>query len=246
MADGLLLTAPRRDRARAAIGAAALHALIGWAFLAGLGATIATEEEERLTVFAVPAEPPPNSAPAPRKASAGPEGEAAPHNLRARPAEIVAPRPEVRIETPPPLLAAPRSSTGPDSRAGAADRAGPGTGAGGAGDGLGSGRAGSGTRGGGGIASRARHLRGRIAEDDLPRTAWARGTRGSVTVRLTVEADGGVSGCSVARSSGDAELDALTCRLIRQRFVYEPARDRAGRAVRDVAGWRQDWWTERG
>ena len=42
---------------------------------------------------------------------------------------------------------------------------------------------------------------------------------------------GASSGCEVVKSSGSAELDGTTCRLIERRFRYRPARDAQGRAI---------------
>ena len=60
-----------------------------------------------------------------------------------------------------------------------------------------------------------------------------------------IGADGRVKQCTVIQSSGHADLDATTCRLIKQRFRYRPARDARGNAVPDVKGWKQTWWLER-
>jgi protein TonB len=60
-------------------------------------------------------------------------------------------------------------------------------------------------------------------------------------VRYVVGTDGRVSGCRVTRSSGHAELDATTCRLIEQRFRYRPARDAAGRPVPETVSRTFDW-----
>jgi TonB family protein len=68
-----------------------------------------------------------------------------------------------------------------------------------------------------------------IRNDDYPRGALRRGSSGEVIVRLTVNAAGRVSECAVAESSGDAELDATTCRLFVMRGRYAPALDAGGR-----------------
>jgi protein TonB len=46
--------------------------------------------------------------------------------------------------------------------------------------------------------------------------------------------NGRVTECRVIRSSGNAELDETTCRLILERFRFAPARDAQGRKVSDV------------
>jgi protein TonB len=238
--------ASHRDRFQSAIGVAIVHALIGYALVTGLGFTRPLALDEPLKLFNIPLVPPPPAAPepAPRIKADRPEGAAAPPNLEARPRPVVAPTPRIRIEVAQQIGAAPVAGTGPDNSAGASTRAGPGTGAGGAGTGTGSGGAGPGT-GSGGIVTPARHVSGQIDDRDYPRTAYRDRSEGVVTARLTVATDGRVSRCVVTRSSGSAELDEATCRLIERRFRYEPARDAAGKAVVSDMGWRQTWWLER-
>lgn len=223
---------------------AALHGLIGYALVTGLGFQIAGAVGEELKVYDVPQEiipPPVEVAPAALR-TPEPEGAASPPNLVSEASPVVAPPPVIRIEPPPPVVAAPLAGVGSDRDAGAADRPGPGTGSGGIGDGSGSGTGGDG--GGGGGVVRAQHKSGRIVDADYPRSAWRGRVGGTVVARFTVEIDGRASGCKVARSSGNPQLDATTCRLIEERFRYRPARDDRGRPVRDVAGWKQDWWLE--
>jgi protein TonB len=67
------------------------------------------------------------------------------------------------------------------------------------------------------------------------------GISGTVGILFRVEANGRVSRCTVTRSSGVAELDALTCRLIQQRFVYRPSTDRYGRPIADTVEGEHEW-----
>jgi protein TonB len=60
-------------------------------------------------------------------------------------------------------------------------------------------------------------------------------------VSFTVGANGRVTRCAVTRSSGVAELDALTCRLIEERFRYRPTTDRFGRPVPDEVEGEHEW-----
>ena len=61
---------------------------------------------------------------------------------------------------------------------------------------------------------------------------------------FTVAPNGRVSRCVVTRSSGVPELDELTCRLIRERFLFRPETDRNGRAIAsEVDG--EHLWTAR-
>ena len=225
-----------RDRFASVVAVAVLHVAVGYALLTGAGVTALAGESERLKVFdvAVPAPPPPQQDEAPE-----PEGEAAPPALEARPSAILAPPPRVQVEQP--VAAAPVAGPGAEATTGAAPVPGPGTGAGGGGAGTGSGGSGSGA-GGGGAASRPRLLSGRIVNADYPRAAYRARAEGTVTVSYWVGVDGRASRCRTVRSSGHAELDAATCRLVVERYRYEPARNAAGEAIPYLTGWQQRWW----
>ena len=60
----------------------------------------------------------------------------------------------------------------------------------------------------------------------------------------TVETDGRATRCQITRSSGSAELDETTCRLIEQRFRFDPSRDRYGRPVRSRIVQDHNWETQ--
>ena len=232
------------DRLKAGAGVALFHALLGYAFITGLGVQVTSGFGADLKIFDVPEEPPP---PVPEAVLAKvrveePEGAASPPSLRARATPVVAPPPKIRLDPPPPVVTAPEPAPagGNDRSTGASAVDGPGTGSGGEGVGTGSGGQGSGTGGGG--AARARRVSGSISgATDYPRAARRAGIEGSVSVRFTVGTDGAVSGCRVVRSSANAELEATTCRLIERRFRYEPARDAQGRPVAEVVSRTFDW-----
>jgi protein TonB len=101
----------------------------------------------------------------------------------------------------------------------------------GSGSGGGAGGQGYGTSGGGGADLEL--ISGDIGPKDYPRRLAKAGIGGTVKMRCTVGPNGRVVRCSVIGSSGVPELDALTPRLIEQRFVYRPATDRYGRPVAD-------------
>jgi protein TonB len=84
-------------------------------------------------------------------------------------------------------------------------------------------------------------IAGEIEPSDYPRSLGNRGIGGRVSVTFTVETSGRVTNCRVTRSSGTAELDALTCRLMEQRFRFRPSTDRYGRPIRDEVDWDHDW-----
>lgn len=239
--------ADRQDRIKSAVGVAAIHALIGYALITGLGFQLPGETRSDLKLFDIPPDPPPPPLAEPdrpkaekRKAKAAkPEGAASPKNLRDTPTPVVAPEPVIKLKVPSPVVVAPIAADGNRASAGAADVPGPGTGSGGLGTGRGSGAAGDGTGGGGGggdggAAIPARRIAGDIYDSDYPESAIDARASGTVYLRFTIAPTGRVSQCSITRSSGNVALDRVTCRLIQQRFRYRPARDEQGRAVADT------------
>jgi protein TonB len=73
----------------------------------------------------------------------------------------------------------------------------------------------------------------RFSDDDYPAAALRGQQQGRVVYRVEIGPDGRVSGCEIRRSSGSAALDAATCRIVRSRARFTPARDSAGRPVAD-------------
>ena len=236
--------ATRADRWRGGGLALAVTAVLGWALIAGLAVRGSALREDALETFSVLPEPPPKPRekpiPPPQRVSR-PEGEAAPQNLRSQPAEIVVPP---LPPMPTPVIAAPIAGPGADASAGAAEVPGPGTGAGGIGNGFGAGGSGDGDGGGWGDETPPERIGGRIRDSDLPDWVVESGTGGRVGVRYIVGINGRVSDCEVTRSSGSGPLDALTCRLITQRFRYRPSRDARGRPVAAAIVENHDWEVE--
>jgi protein TonB len=68
-------------------------------------------------------------------------------------------------------------------------------------------------------------------QDSYPAAARRAEAEGRVSVQVTVGADGRISDCTVTASSGNADLDAATCRLARRNGRFEPARDPQGNPV---------------
>lgn len=237
----------RAERGRAALGAAALTAALGYALVLGLALGSSASREESLTLFEVGPEPPPpprEKLVPHRVASSRREGAASPPNLRSEPTEVVAPVPVVPLPVPPPVVAAPIAGVGSAPTAGNADIVGPGTGSGGEGDGRGSGGAGDGS-GDGGAETPPRWIRGELRDSDYPEGAAEAGVGGTVGVRYLVWTDGRVRECDITRSSGSRELDAATCRLIEARFRFRPSRDARGRAVPAVIVENHSWMIHR-
>lgn len=105
---------------------------------------------------------------------------------------------------------------------------------------MGSG-SGSGDRGEGDGGTDLVQIAGAILPSDYPRDLRERKIGGRVGVLFTVGVNGRVRACSVTRPSGVPELDILTCRLIRERFVYRPSTDRFGHQIADEVEGEHDW-----
>jgi periplasmic protein TonB len=242
----------RNDRVKAAAIAALFEGALAWALIVGLGMhPVAAVTDQLILVGLAPERVPPpekkkvvplrTSDTQKKKAAPKKEGAASPANLHATPTEIVAPPPKP-LPVPPPVAAAPIAGVGAAASAGAANVRGPGTGSGGFGNGTGSGNSGNGGGGGGdGGGGPPRLVKGRIKDKDYPRASAEAGYGGTVWVRFAVETNGRATDCSVTRSSGHADIDETTCRLIEDRFRYRPATDRSGRPVRAWLVERHSW-----
>jgi protein TonB len=240
----MVYTGQLSGRQHAAAGGATLVALlaVGLILLNGLDLQVVRKASETIAAIALPAPPPPQekAKPAPAESDKA-SGKASAANKHARAAPIAAPKPKLSPIKPPPIPAAPTPGIGSDASAGAMPLPGPGSGAGGSGNGTGAGGSGSGTGGG----SKAVWRSGTIRDSDYPKEAVRAKTGGEVEVRFTIQPTGRVTGCRVTRSSGDASLDATTCRLIEDRFRFRPATNNAGDPIASSYGWRQSWWLEK-
>ncbi len=223
-----------RERAIALTAAAVVHGALALALLSGLKVTIGRPAEvaERLIAIVVPLPPEvqlpkvtPNPKPARRTASA-------PKAERAPPGGSPGPEP---AHTPPSI--APLVPVRPSvAISGGGQGSGPALGSG---SGGGTGGNGNGDSDGGGTD--LEQIAGEITSRDVPRHLREAGIGGTVGFLFTVGVNGRVTRCAVTRSSGVPELDALTCRLVQQRFVYRPATDRYGRPISDEVEGEQEW-----
>lgn len=227
-------TADRPDRAKAIAAVIAVHAALAFVILSGLNVRNVSEAVERLKTFNLTQPPPPPPVPPPPKPSphqamkkaAGapaPKAEAAP---------VVAPPPKIAIPSPVPAAKVAGTGSAPSSGAGTS---GSGTGAGGAGNGP----------GGGGYGDYSRFTPARLVSNipnfEYGRLAATGIPSGLVGVRILVNADGSVSDCRIARSSGDASVDALVCQLTTRYVRFSPARDPSGRPVAQDITYFPNW-----
>ena len=226
-----------RERAYALVAVVFVQAAIGFVLLTGLRVdfTRSTEIVQRLVDVTlrkppppvVPVQPPPKPQ---RHQAAAPK--ATPEKLGGSPG----PQPAHAPPSVTPVVAV-KPSVAPS---------GGGTGMGpalGAGAGGGAGGNGYGEDDGG---TDLEQIAGEITSRDYPRDLRDAGIGGRVGVLFKVEPNGRVGSCTVTRSSGVPELDALTCRLIQQRFIYRPSTDRFGRPIEDEVDGEHDWIAPRG
>jgi protein TonB len=73
-----------------------------------------------------------------------------------------------------------------------------------------------------------------VSNDDYPASALRNEEEGTTRFRLTVGTNGRVTDCSVTSSSGSPALDSATCRIMRSRARFTPARDNQGNATTDT------------
>ena len=224
----------RRNRTAGLIAAAAVQALLGWALLFGLPTGGPAAVVRALEAFAVPAPvvpppPPPRVIVHPRVvATAKPHASAAPIVVHPRPAPPALAAPPPLTVLPSPVVAAVADPGAGYAAAGNGSPAGSGGGPGGNGNGSG----GDDGEGDGGVIP-AQQIKGRLTRRDFPSSLFRPGTV-TLSSRFVVGIDGRVESCTITESSGNAELDALVCRLIGERYVYRPARDRNGKPIREI------------
>ena len=225
-----------RDRTATLTAVVLVHVALAFALLNLSGAVRLPDPDELTQLIDVTAEPPPPpiveivpETERPKKR----EGAASAKNIESQATPVVAPKPVIVVPTPQPIVASPTPREGVQATQGASDVVGPGTGAGGSGTGTGSGGAGAGDGGGGsGIATRARLISPSLRTRDYPSGLRDRLRYGAAPfVMFTVLPNGRVSNCRIYQSSGDREIDMMTCALVTARFVYRPAYNQRGQPV---------------
>jgi len=72
-----------------------------------------------------------------------------------------------------------------------------------------------------------------VSDEDYPSNAVRNEEQGTTRFRLAVGPDGRVKECTVTSSSGSSALDATTCKLMKQRARFTPARNNRDEATSD-------------
>jgi protein TonB len=225
------MTRPR-ERFYALAAVVAVQLCLGFALLTGLRVDIRRSSETVLQLIAVTlskppppplVQPPPASKPRPQSAP-----KAAPDKSGGSPG----PQPAHAPPAVAPVVALKPSAAPSGGGSGTGPAIGSGAGGGVGGNGYGTGEGGG---------TDLEQIAGEITPRDYPRNLRERGIGGVVGISFRVEPSGLVSRCTVTQSSGVPELDALTCRLIVQRFRYRPSTDRYGRPIADTVDGEHEW-----
>lgn len=202
-----------RSRVYAIIAVAILHALLAYAFVTGLAYKFVKNVSEDLKTFDVTEEPPPP-----------PDEPPPPETPQVVTPPIVAPPPMIRINTPAPqiqtVINAPPPIITPTAPPAPPTPAPP--------------------RIVQPVRARA-NLTSYFSDDDYPPSALRAEEQGTTGFRLTIGPDGRVSACEVTSSSGSSALDQATCRILRSRARYTPARDQSGNPTSGTDQARVQW-----
>ena len=223
----------REPRARAVAATLLIEAAIILGVIYGLAGPVALLPVRSTSLVSVALDPPPQPKERLKAIGSTENGRAAPPSLKAEAAPVVAPLRTIVPPHAPPAAITPAASLG--VKAGAATKPGAGSGAGGLGTGSGSGTGGNGTGDGNGDGdgggSDSEWIGGKIANKDYPKALREANVSGTTVVEIDVGTEGRATGCRVSRTSGNRELDTLTCRLVMERFRFKSARNAAGQAV---------------
>jgi TonB family protein len=80
-----------------------------------------------------------------------------------------------------------------------------------------------------------------LTAQDYPADAARQEATGTAIARVTVSAQGKVSGCDVTRTSGYESLDIRTCYLLALRARFTPAKDADGAPTQDIISRAIEW-----
>lgn len=203
-----------RGRVWSIVAVAILHGLLAYAFVSGLAYRFVKSVTEDMKTFDVKDEPPPP----PEQPPPPPEQQTSPPPLTAPPMErqilTAAPLAPPPSPIPPPFNPPPAPPAPPAPPP--PPRVIP--------------------------PQRARaNLNSYFSTDDYPAAALRTNDEGSTGFRLTIGPSGRVSDCAITSSSGSAALDQATCRILRSRARYTPARDTSGNPTSGTDSGRVTW-----
>ena len=209
------------ERWRAIAAVAVVHVALGFALLSGLSVHVRQSAQavtQLITVRLLP--PPPIVVVEPKRRAVAQS--AAPVAAHDRPGGSTGPS-TVKAPNPVAAIVPVAPTVSPGGTAGHGTLTGTGSGGGPGGQGTGTGQGEGGTD--------LEQIAGEIKVSDYPRAERRAGIGGRVEFRFTVGVTGRVTDCTITRSSGNAELDATTCRVVMKRFRYRPSTNAAGYSI---------------
>ncbi|WP_336958649.1 energy transducer TonB [Sphingobium aquiterrae] len=195
---------------------ALIHAVLGYAFVTGLGMKYVKKAAEQLNVVDVKEEPPPPDEEPPPPP---PEKQIEPPPVVAPPPIVQTPSPAPPIQTvrtPPPVYVPTPVAAPPPPPPPAAP-----------------------------VISKAAGPRGDasrwFSSDDYPASALRAEAQGTTGMAFDIDAGGRVTNCRVTQSSGNADLDDTACRLMMRRGRFSPALDQGGSPIASTGTRRVTW-----
>jgi len=192
---------------------ALIHAVLGYAFVTGLGMKYVKKAAEQLDVFEVKEEPPPPDEPPPpppKPAEVPPPPVVAPPKIVETPAPAAPVLPTVPVAPPLPPALPPTPAPPPPPRVA--------------------------------VKAKPRGNPGNwVTSDDYPSRALREERSGSTGFRIVINEKGRVSDCTVTKSSGHADLDSEACRLLTRRARFRAAKGQDGNPITDTYTSRIVW-----
>ncbi|WP_183956314.1 energy transducer TonB [Sphingobium fontiphilum] len=194
---------------------ALIHAVLGYAFVTGLGMKYVKKAAEQLNVIDVKEEPPPPDEEPPPP----------PPDQPVEPPPVVAPPPIVQTPSPaPPIQTAPKAPPIVIQTPVAAPPPPPPPAP---------------------TVSKAAGAKGNpanwVSADDYPPSALRQEAQGTTAISWDINEQGRVENCRVTSSSGNAALDDAACKAITRRGRYTPAVDQNGNPIRSSSSRRIVW-----
>ncbi|CAN5415269.1 hypothetical protein BH09PSE4_BH09PSE4_19840 [soil metagenome] len=80
-----------------------------------------------------------------------------------------------------------------------------------------------------------------FSTDDYPPSAIRAEAQGRASVRVTIDTNGRISGCTITASTGNADLDNQTCIVAKRRGRYSPAKDENGNPISATSSFNVKW-----
>lgn len=193
---------------------ALIHAVLGYAFVTGLGMKYVKKAAEQLNVIDVKEEPPPPDEEPPPPP---PDQPVEPPPVVAPPPIVQTPSPAPPIQTapkaPPIVLPTPVAAPPPPPPPPTVSKA-------------------AGAKG---------NPANWISSDDYPPSALRQEAQGTTAITWDINEQGRVENCRVTSSSGNAALDDAACKAITRRGRYTPAVDQNGNPIRSSQSRRVVW-----